>query len=54
MEHIYDATVVGLGEAHLILNHHRGLRAIVDVVDEVFDAIDNHEVGLYLANSDSQ
>ena len=54
VEHIYDTTVVGLGEAHLILNHHRGLRAIVDVGDEVFHTIDNHEVGVYLADGDCQ
>ena len=54
MEHINDATVIGLGKAHLILYHHRGLCAIVDVGDQVLDTIDYHEVGLYLADGDSQ
>ena len=54
MEHIDDAAMMDLGHGHLFLDDNRGLGAIVDVENQVFCAIDNHEVGLELFDGNGQ
>ena len=54
MEYIDDAAMMDLGHGHLFFDDNCGLGAIVDVENQVFRAIDNHEVGLELLNGNGQ